>query len=99
MPVEVTAMKNLPSKRGSRLRRARSSTVGSNGSMSCMGADDTRERRRELAISGREGGATAVTRADGAMRGLRGGERCKYEWGVLDRWSTRRLLPPGPANA
>src|SRR6185312_8277520 len=36
MPVDVTAMKNLPSKRGSRLRRARSSTAVSNGSVSCM---------------------------------------------------------------
>src|SRR5947207_14851574 len=47
MPVEVTAMKNLPSKRGSRLMRARFSASGSSPEMLSMAPNIARGRRHD----------------------------------------------------
>src|SRR5688572_4137111 len=53
MPVDVTATKNLPSKRGSRLTRARSSARRSRPEIESMPADDTGPPLPLLAVFGR----------------------------------------------
>src|SRR2546423_11701438 len=57
MPAEVTAIQNLPSKRGSRLMRARFSASASRPEMVSMGCDDNAPPGFQVAIFGPGGRA------------------------------------------